>query len=264
MPLPPLMPSRVRRGRHAPARSGILQVGNAALLPYVAPVIGRNIARVEGMAGDALRLKVGGSESLSLAAVGTIPGVAIRAVGGANGPGTGRIRLNGTELSWRAPGSAVFGSTVNCSTDGTYVLTDGEYESKFVRVSVYASYLPASPTEAVVYITDRYNNAAAHDDVTAGEAQSGNAESYTVTVENASVIAIRDVRCWIGEGRRLEIGTDGSNWYTPNFETHPDVVSWANIAASGTETLHVRRTVAAGESANPGILHALRFAWDGF
>lgn len=150
---------------------------------------------------DGLRL-ISGTEVKSLYAVGTVDGVAVLRVAGANGPGTAVISYDGdgagnSRLAWRAPGSVTFGTWVDVSVDGDYLLDDGEDPRKWARVTVYGDYLPAAAAQASVYLADVFNNAIGSDDVTAAEAAAGSVETRTVSVTNASSVRADDVRAWI-------------------------------------------------------------------
>lgn len=249
--------------RPSPGRQGrITRIGNPSYLPYVAPVIIDSVNRPAASAGDALRIEISAAESKSMAAIGAIQGVAILAVSALNGKGTARLRSYGSRISWRAPGSKVFGSPVNCPADGLYLLADGEYEYKTARIQVYTASL-ATFAEANIFLQPRYNSAPAHADVSAAEASAGDVTDYTVTIRNASPAAILNVKAWIKDGPQIQIGYDGLSWVAPNFESHPDTLAWPAIQPNATETLHCRRTIPAGSSPHAGVLNVLMFSWDG-
>ncbi len=148
---------------------------------------------------DSIRVEVSSVESLSVKTAGTLYGVAVLAVGGRNGTGTGYIRskLDGTYLSWKAPGSSTWGNDVHALADGTYLLKDGEDIDKYVRVQAYADFLKPNPAEAAVHIVDRYANGVGHDDVTAGEATSGDTEDYSITLANDNYVGINNLKVWL-------------------------------------------------------------------
>jgi len=219
-----------------------------------------------GTRGDALRVFPLGVEMKTMRAVGGIPGVAVLAAAGANGPGTGYIRAqgDGTFLSWKAPGSSTYGANVHCASDGGYVLEDGEDASKWLRVSVYTSYLTPGHAEGRVYIADKWNTAVAYGDVTAAEASAGDVTEYQCVLQNDSPCKIIQLKCWLDASvSGLEISSDGVNYFTPDSEDHADVLEWASVAAGGSATLYVKRTIAADASSNPGVLNILHFSWTG-
>ena len=275
---------------------------------------------------DGLRLELSGTEIRHLAVSGTIPGVRVLLAAGRNGPGAGSIRSNpsGTALSWKAPGSNLWGPWVFINGNGDWLLEDGGDSGKWLRVRVYAAYLPAEYREGRVMLQDIFDNAIAKDDVIAAEASAGAVEDYSFTLSNVSGQILYDVRAWLDVGyafggaaletgsraedeseriassilmpfdgsighrglqpiavewpgwssrsrirgellrldpdKKLQIGV-GAGWFAPDFETHPDVISWSSIAVGGTETLQVRRTVTAGAAADAEILNRLHFAW---
>lgn len=214
--------------------------------------------------GDSLQIIVDSAEDRQLRSIGTINGVAVLSVAGRNGPGTATLESSddGTRLRWTAPGSATPGPWVRCASDGTYLLEDGDDADAWVRIQVYADYLLPSPVQANVYIADRYNTAAAQDDVTASEASSGDVSTFTVTLKNLNGHTMTEIKCWLGASAAgIEIGTNGSDWYTPNSEIHADVLEFGSLAYNATTTLHIRRTIGAAASADPDVLNLLEFSF---
>lgn len=225
------------------------------------------MAFAAGTRGDALRLQVASVDQTFLTPVGAIPGVAVLAVAGRNGPGMARLRcdVDGHSLRWRAPGSASYGLPQTITTDGQYVLEDGDDLDKWARVAVYTAFLPPKGSESVVLLGDVYGNGVSSDDVDAGEALAGDIEVYTVSMKNIGAMALANVRVWVDQNTTgIEISSDGANWFTPVYESHVDVRSWSSIAAGASQTLSVRRTISASSSSDPDILTVLHFAWDGF
>jgi len=233
---------------------------------YLLPELSEGVHLPEARHGDALRLKLAGVETESLIAVGTIPGVAVLAAGGRNGPGVGCLRASGdgTLLSWCAPGSNRFGSTTDCSVDGNHLLEDGRYPGKWLRVQVYNTYMNPGVAEAKVFLADVYNNGPGHDDLSAAEAAAGDIEDYTISLTNDSPMDILHVKAWleVGTARIIEISSDDANYYSPTYEDHINTLSWARIASGASETLYLRRTITAGADSDPGVLNHLQFAFD--
>jgi hypothetical protein len=214
---------------------------------------------------DALRIESGGSEVHHLSWIGTLPGVEILAVAAINGPGAGRLlaSADGESLQWRAPGSSTAGAAVDVSAGGTFLLEDGDDSDAWLRIEVTAASLDENATEAVVHLDDRYGNAVASDDVSAAEASAGDVETYTLTLANDSGLSITSVTVWIDSGvSGIEISDDGSTWVSPT--TEGGGLSLGTITASGTDTLHVRRTIGSSTSYDPKVLTHLHasFVYD--
>ncbi len=223
-----------------------------------------------------------------LVAVGTIPGVVLLAAAGRNGPAAGGLRStgDGTLLSWQAPGSSTYGTSVDCSSDGFYLLEDGEDLNKWIRVQVYMAHLTPGPAEAKVYLADRFTNAIGHLDVTAAEAQSGDVLSWMVTMLNAGDRVLENILVWITSGRlnlatltldeltaltldelseldlalRLEISKDDSTWVGPADEL--SALRFDPLQPAEDHILHLRRTVPAGDPPDPEILNTIACAYD--
>lgn len=213
---------------------------------------------------DALRLEVSSVEIQQFATVHTIPGVVILLVAARNGPGQGRIRStgDGTLLSWRAPDSSTFGTPLDCSADGTYVLEDGEDPDKYIRIQVYADYLTPGPIESRVYLDDLYDNGAVDDDVTAEEAAAGDVATYTITLENASGYILSGIVVWLAyPSEDLEISDDGAAWVSPTDEESG--LAFPDLPVGGTDVLHLRRTIAAGASSESSVLNLFHIGFDG-
>jgi len=212
---------------------------------------------------DALRMEVASAGTQHLHWMGTLDGVAITHVGGRNGPGTGHIQSDGTgsKLSWKAPGSSTYGTGVDCSAGGNFILCDGDDPDKFVRIAVTASRLPTSNDEAIVLLADVYNNDVASDDVSASEASAGDVETYTITLANDSTDKLLYVKVWIDSGvSNIEISDDGASWVTPT--TEGTALSFGTIVVSGTDTLHVRRTIGAAAGSDPNVLTHLHASFE--
>jgi len=218
-----------------------------------------------GERADSLRAYVSAVEVPHLLAVGGVPGVVPTAAGGKNGPGTGKLRstLDGTWLSWRAPGSSTFGEAIRCSSDASYVIEDGDDAQKFLRVTVYTSYL-IGPGEADVLLKEAFNTLGP-DDVPAAEASAGAVETVQVDLTNDHTSNhARDVKVWLDAASvDLEISDDNITFVTPTTEGHGDVLTFAAIASGASVPIYVRRTISASASSDTNVLNLLQWAWDG-
>lgn len=193
--------------------------------------------------------------------VGAIPGVAVLYAAGRNGAGTGRLMQSGTRLQWRAPGSATFGLAVQCTSDGTYLLADGEDRDKWIRVQVYASYLPAGANETLVYIHAAYGGL--YVDITAGEAAGSWEKTYELDLHNVSGIILSDVRVWVEPGGSVTgISDDDVTYVLPTSEDDANVLIYDALPASDTATLHVR-IAGTGSAASPDVKNEIHVAFNG-
>ncbi len=198
--------------------------------------------------------------------MGTIPGVVPLLAGARNGAGSAFLRCDGgSRLRFKAPASTKYGQPVSAPSDGVYLLRDGEDGDKFLRVQVHADHLPATAAAGRVLLGDVHNNGIGSDDVDAAEASAGDVEIFSLTVFNQSRFTMHRLRVWIVENLAgLELSLDQASWYKPDSETHVDVVEIAETLGCGEyEELYVRRTIAAGSLPDPGVVNALRFAFDG-
>lgn len=212
---------------------------------------------------DALRVEVASVEVQHLTPAGTVAGIRIDAVAARNGPGVAMLQVVPPNLlSWKGP-SGSYGPGVDVSQAGSYLVEDGGDPGKWARVTSVPAFLP-SAEEVRVYLQDRFENEVADDDVTAAEASAGDTKTWTLTLSNDSSFGLSDVKAWIDASvSDIEISDDGATWVTPTSETHGDVLTWGMISAGGSETLHVRRTIAAATSSDPDILNLFHFAWNG-
>jgi len=219
---------------------------------------------VVGTHADALRLSVASAEVRHLTAVGTVPGVVIAAVAARNGEGTGRLRCDGDELQWQAPGSSTWGDVqfVDAVNDAEYLLEDGEDRNKWIRVDVYPDYLPDGAAEVGVTLTDVRENGISNDDVTASEAAAGDVTTHTVTVENVGTVTLSQIQVWLASGvTGLEISDDGSTWVSPASEA--SALALPDLAAGDTDTLHLRRTISASADSDAGVVNHLGLSFCG-
>jgi len=224
-----------------------------------------------GTRGDGLVFldNPGLNESASLHAVGTVPGVAILMVGGANGPGVARIRCegDGSRITWLAPGSSTWGEPCACESDGTYLIEDGEDAAKCARIQVATAYLPDGAAEARVLLVDVYNNAFSLNDISAGHAAAGWNTTYVFYLKANSDSDLLNVKCWIDEDAvdHLELSKTGAGYVSPDSEDHADVLTWEKIeSGDSSNTIYVKHSVPAASPSDAKVLNMLHFSWDGY
>ncbi len=211
---------------------------------------------------DSIQFRENGTanEVQHLTTVGTIPGVVVVEAAARNMPGAGRLKSfgDGARLAWRAPGSQTYGTPELVTADRLMQLEDGEDDTKYVRVQVHRNWLASEPTEANVYLSDRYENPPGHDDVTAAEATTGNVMTYILDIANVSLSIVSDFDIWLEPDTpfHLAISPEGSNWITPT--TQAQALRMPDLLVGKTTHLHVRRTVVAGEPSDPRILTWIR------
>lgn len=213
---------------------------------------------------DALRLEVSDTEIRQLAAAGALPGVSITHAAGRNGPGVGRLQDlggGGTAIRWRAPGSSTYGPAVDVSAGGSFLVEDGEDRSKFLRVAVAATHLSPGPSEARVYLADRYQNGTVDDDVTAAEATAGDVGLYRITCRNASATDLSNLVVWLDAAGDdyLEISVDEAAYSSPTTEA--TALSLGHLLAGEEATLYLKRTIPASTSSDADVLTHLHFAF---
>lgn len=208
------------------------------------------------------------SECVSMRWAGTMPGVIVTAVSARNGIGTGTLVATNAGLSWQAPGSTIPGTPAEISGDGNYMLEDGTDPSAFVRVAVYADYLPDSGGGTVA-IGDSYGPAAllAGGDLSAADAAGGMISITQYSMTNVTANAVINVKLWLdtsasGEADLL-LSSDGMNYFAPLSSTDAHVISWPIIAAAASQTLWIKRTIAASSAANPKLLNEIQYSWQG-
>ena len=211
---------------------------------------------------DSLRLIATGAAIKHLHASSTLHGVQVLAASAMNGAGIGHLRFDGTLLRYKAPGSTTYGSGTTSTSNGTYLVFDGDDANKYLRVTIYADY--TQPGEARLILQDVYNNALAQDNVTAGEATAGDVSAVELTLHNYNGTQVQNVKVWItDDASHIEISDDGITWVAPTSEGHGDQLTFASIDAGAEVAIHVRRTIAAAEQYDPSILAAIQYTWEG-
>jgi len=215
---------------------------------------------------DAVRIKVGGVEVKHLVAIGDIPGVAILRVAGKNRPGLGAIRSqgDGTLLSWRAPGSTDFGSDVLCSSDGDYLLEDGNSD-KWARVRVRAAFLLPIATQSRVLIGEVFDNGVSHGDVADGI--SGDSESWSFFVVNDGATALSGFRVWIDPETLalpvdISIGFDDVTVFQPDNEYHANALAFGPLAPAASQEIFVVRDTPPSTDPETDLLTLIHVSWN--
>lgn len=224
-----------------------------------------------GTRGNAIAiLESGGGSYASQTVIGTIPGVIVTGAAGLCGTGIGYLRStgDGSWLSFKAPGSDVWGEPTHVTESGGWLLEDGEDAKKWLALSVFVGHLLPGPTEAQIVIVDAYENSVSGADVTAAEAAAGDVVDREVSVGNFSDCTIYDVRIWLNPSADgssyLELSADGVDWYAPTSEDDPDVIDLGDIVSFGSAPLHIRRTIPSAEPANQGLLAYICGSWNGY
>jgi hypothetical protein len=209
---------------------------------------------------DAMRVSASSVDVIHLRAGGAPAGCEVVAVAARTGAGIGVLRNVGVALQWKAPGSSLFGAAVSVPSDDTYLVRDGDDADKWVRVQVFTAFL-AGPSRADVELWETWNNAVASDDVDASEASAGDVEAYSVDLDNDGNAPLHNVVAWIDAAvSGIDISLSGAGpWVAPTNEATGLAIP--DLAVGGSDTLHVRRTIGAGASADPAVETLLHFAY---
>lgn len=214
---------------------------------------------------DALHFESGGVEIQQLHAVRTMDGIAVTFASGRNGPGIARIQStgDGTDLSYRAPGSSVFGPVARCDVnEGDYRLSDGEDKHKYIRIKIYTDHIISGSNAANIQLEETIENEISANDVTESDASGGDVFSYSISLKNYSQTILSQVKAWLRESVvNLEISNDGAAWVSPVLESN--ALDMADITPGSSVTFYFRRTISAGSLKNPGILNLVDFSWTG-
>lgn len=251
-----------------------LSGGRAEFRPAIALVVGIGTSGHSATAlrpGHRLQWEAGGSELHSLSTQGVPNGVRILAVGALCGPGVGQLRTwragggdgSPDRLAWKAPGSSGFGPAVDPSGGGTWTLEDGGDRDRWIRVIVAAAYLADGGNGSNVRLDEVYLTGLEGGDVTSAEASAGLVETITLTLRNLSAgYSLANLTLWIDDQARdvWELSWDNVTFYAPRSEAAALAgLSVQTIAAGGTRTVYLRRTIAAGTGYDPKrriVLHA--------
>lgn len=232
-------------------------------------------------AGHLLRMTYGGDEVGGLAALGTVPGIAIDDVGGQCGIGVGRIdtfvdAAGVLRAAWKPPGAATYGPAVDVSEGGTHVLTgqaldaagaaepetDGLAVDKWVAVTVTPDRAAGTPRGALVRINDQLGNLLTPGDIDAAAAAAGDIASRTVTLENGTPLAdLENLALWLDTTTRFcELSFDGATYAAPTSEADGGTaLGLQTVPAGGMLSVHLRRTIPPATTASPletVIVHA--------
>jgi hypothetical protein len=208
------------------------------------------------------------TEVRHLAVRGTLPGVVPLLAAARNGPGTASLRYTSAGAAqYRAPGSATWGPAVTVPlaaviTDDTYILRDGDDPDCWLRVQVYADYLPSAATTVDVELADVVNNTIGQANCSAADATAGEVISWEITCTAQAAIAGTDhsataLTFWLTQpaSGTIEISDDNATWVSPTTEGAGLVLG--TVAAGASTTLYCRRTIAPGSIAAPTLLSQL-------
>jgi hypothetical protein len=218
---------------------------------------------------DTIRLEdSGATEVRHLAVRGTLPGIVPLLAAARNGPGTASLRYTAAGgVQYKAPGSATWGTAVMVPpaaviANDTWIVRDGDDPDCWLRVQVYADYLPATAQTVDVELDDVFNGTIGQANCAAAEAMAGETITWQITCTAQEAIAGTDhsataLTFWTTQpaAGTIEISDDGSTWVSPTTEGTGLVLG--TVAAGGSTTLYCRRTIAAGASAAPTLLSQL-------
>lgn len=209
---------------------------------------------------DALRIELASVEVPMLAAVGTIPGVAVLYAAGHNGPGQGRLKSHGetvgTLLYWRAPGSETYGPPHRIEANGQCVLEDGEDPSKYVRVQVWTDHLCPGACERSVNLRELFNNEIGqadtfHDDAT----------EYAVSLTNDGIVILSQMRVWLDPTTSdLWIAYAPPTWVNPT--TEETALLLPDLAPGQSHTLEIFRLFV-DPLPDAEVLNLIHLSWHG-
>lgn len=142
-----------------------------------------------------------------------------------NGEGAGQLRaVSSSTVAWQAPGGSE-GPAVSIGTGETKILVDGDDPGKYVQVTRGGGSLSGTDT---VTLTDPFNNALAHDNVSDSERSAGDTEYFCIAFHNGGSVDVGNLKL-----RILPIGTQR-------------VSATAQLSGSGAGTI----TIASGTFAD--------------
>lgn len=193
-----------------------------------------------------------------LDALGTLPGVRIVDVAGRCRAGVGRLAITAAGLArWRAPRSLTWGPYVDVSAGGDFYLADGEDAGRWLLANVTAAWLGGAEEETGVIISEQFDNAVSHADVTAAQAAAGLIDDWTFTLTNLTAGAVTLLLYLdVYTAPRHTISINGADYSAPlRWEDGLELA----FSASETKTIYARRTIPAGDSAHPG--RRVRVRW---
>lgn len=173
-----------------------------------------------------------------------------------------RIEADG-DASYRAPWSATFGTAVDVSAGGTFILTDGDNPDLWLRVSVTAADLPTVRRESPISLSELYNNAVASSDLTAASAEDS---TWDLILRNTGAASLLSLTAWLDpdtpDNDLLEIKFGAGSYASPKSETAAlAAFTGQTILAAGTLTLTVHR-VEASPAVDPRRPVTLHVSWD--
>jgi len=201
---------------------------------------------------DALSFSSGGTTQKSRGHLGGIPGVRIDRVAGRCPTGQGELRSfgDGTEIAYK-PAGGNYGPSLTWSSGQKVLLGAGVAGDEYIVCEIYTAYLLKANAGRLDF-REQYNNLVASDDVTAAEATAGDVSTYTIDVQNDGSVPVYGVRVWLDPTvSGIEISDDGAVWVNPTTEA--SALNLGTLAASASATLHLRRTISPGATADPAV-----------
>ncbi|MGE3182674.1 MAG: hypothetical protein AB7N71_13665 [Phycisphaerae bacterium] len=220
--------------------------------------------------GDALRwTDTNDDEIVPLETIGTVDGVRVTFVNGANNPGNGRLVWNAADstLAWRTPGAIEDGDPVAINGNGIYTL-QGANQSTFIRVAVVEDRLPLVSIARTVQVQDRYNVAAGND-VTAAQAAAGLTKDWTLRLANNRITADTFITGYIwfdadpSNDQSVEYSVDEISWYAPKSLAEAQAAFLGTtIPDESYRPIYFRRVLAPGAAAAAARRVVVRVAYE--
>lgn len=166
---------------------------------------------------------------LTVSGITNITGLSNVFASGNNGAGNGTLEFDTTlGLRWTAP-SGTAGAWVAIAADGDFMMEDGTDPNSYLRVTVTFASLPGSNQSDSVLLVDAYNKQ--FDNVSSGEASSGDTEYRALGAMNDNAGSITTVKVWIDD---LGIAdTSASGTYSASGAVTVNVTSTAGYPDSG-------------------------------
>lgn len=168
---------------------------------------------------------------LNATAPSNVTGVTIDYAGGYNESGTASLKFThtGSYLQWKAPGSSNYGTLVDVSANGSYLIEDGDDNSKFARVTVVSASLPGSDQTDSIDLTYATNKV--FDNVSSSEASAGDTEYRGLMLKNVNSASIDSVTIFCSKRGISNTATSGG--YSSSGAVTVNVTSTAGYPDAG-------------------------------